>query len=403
MERIEYQTGRPNWEQIIVDEGITYSIDGPADPDHYWNEFASYNFGRNEIINLARQTEKIHQMCVDAAHFLAKGSYGTLGLPQQALELAQKSLIHTEFDFYGRLDLTYSGQVGDPVKLLEYNADTPTGIIESAVSQQTWLNARGESALDWNDLGEALAARWRALRKTAQHDVLHLAHVSDEVDPTGEDRNNTWLLGFAAQKAGWTTKLIPIDEVIWNEEDHHWEDADGLRIDNLFKLYPWEDMVVDDDQGYDQLLFQHYTEMEHWVEPAWKMFLSNKTLLAALWELNPGHENLVEAYVGTSGGMKNWVRKPIFGREGEGITIHAPDFGVEVEDTDSFFKDASDENFVYQEFIDIKNFPGARSENNYPILGSWVVGGRSVGVGVRESSDRITGWDARFVPHIVKH
>lgn len=403
MERVEYSTGRPGWEQLIVDEGITYSVDGPEDPDHYWNEFASYNFSRLEVISLARQTEELHKMCLEAAHHLAKGTYGTLGLGQQGFELARNSLVQSEFDLYGRMDLVYSGVEGEPVKLLEYNADTPTGIIEAAVSQQTWLHARGASELDWNDLGEALVNRWRELRRISKYDILHLAHVSDEIDPSGEDRNNTWLLAFTAQQAGWITKMIPVDEIIWDEEEERWEDADGLRIDNLFKLYPWEDLTADTNQGYDQLLFAHYPEIHHWVEPAWKMFLSNKVLLAALWELFPGHPNLVEAYVGSPGPMRNWVRKPIFGREGEGITIHAPDYGVMIEDTESFFAGAPDSDFIYQEYLDIPNFPGTKQPTNYPILGSWVVGGRSVGVAVRESTSRVTSWDARFVPHLVKH
>jgi len=39
--------------------------------------------------------------------------------------------------FIGRLDLSFGGN--GPAKLLEYNADTPTSIFETAVFQWSWL------------------------------------------------------------------------------------------------------------------------------------------------------------------------------------------------------------------------------------------------------------------------
>ena len=41
-------------------------------------------------------------------------------------------------------------------------------------------------------------------------------------------------------------------------------------------------MVTDSESGYDKLLFAYHDMMNRWIEPAWKMFLSNKILLAAL-------------------------------------------------------------------------------------------------------------------------
>ena len=105
--------------------------------------------------------------------------------------------------------------------------------------------------------------------------VLHLAHVPPEIDETNEDYNNLWLIAYSAQQAGIKTHMIPIDEVIFNEDTKSWEDAQGRRITNLFKLYPWEDLVTDSEAGYDKLLFAYHGAMDRWIEPAWKMFLSN--------------------------------------------------------------------------------------------------------------------------------
>ncbi len=58
------------------------------------------------------------------------------------------------------------------------------------------------------------------------------------------------------------------------------------------------------------------------IEPIWKMLLSNKGILPILWELFPGHENLLPAY-GDAAPLagKRWVRKPLLGREGANIRI----------------------------------------------------------------------------------
>ena len=283
MKREEFPVGRPGWEQTIIDEGLTYSVDGPHDLQHYWNEYAAYVFTPAEMTNLRDQAREVHQMCLHAIERMASGVYGTLGLPEAAFNMAKESWNRHEPDFYGRFDFIYSGVPGDPLKLLEYNADTPTGIVEAAISQKTWasdqrLDTRGY--VHWGEIGEAFTERWRQM---FAHDLshgrsprLHLASVTEEIDVNDEDYNNLWLIAHAANRAGLTTKLIRIDEVIFDETLKIWKDPEGERIENLFKLYPWEDMVTDSESGYDKLLFAYHDMMDRWIEPAWKMFLSNK-------------------------------------------------------------------------------------------------------------------------------
>ena len=49
MRREEFPVGRPDWENVIIEEGLTYSVDGPHDTDHYWNEYAAYIFSPQEM------------------------------------------------------------------------------------------------------------------------------------------------------------------------------------------------------------------------------------------------------------------------------------------------------------------------------------------------------------------
>ena len=62
----------------------------------------------------------------------------------------------------------------------------------------------------------------------------------------------------------------------------------------VYKLYPWE-WVLGDDFGKHVIRSLPETT---WIEPLWKTLLSNKALLAVLWEMYPGHPNLLPGLAG---------------------------------------------------------------------------------------------------------
>jgi glutathionylspermidine synthase len=131
-----------------------------------------------------------------------------------------------------------------------------------------------------------------------------------------------------------------------------------------------------------------------WMEPSWKMLLSNKGLLPVMWELFPHHPNLLEASWTEPQCRTAWVKKPLLGREGANVTLHNPD--GEVVTTGDY----GEEGFVYQDLAPLKSFDG-----KYPIIGSWVIGHEpgdvAAGIGIRESDIPITTNLSQFVPHLI--
>lgn len=128
-----------------------------------------------------------------------------------------------------------------------------------------------------------------------------------------------------------------------------------------------------------------------WIEPAWKMLLSNKALLAILWELSPGHPNLLPAHLDgprelAGPGGAGYVSKPLLGREGAGVELHGPG-SPPVE---------RDEPCCYQELAPLPDFDG-----NRVVLGAWVVEDEAAGLGIRESAGPVTDEYARFLPHVI--
>jgi glutathionylspermidine synthase len=130
-----------------------------------------------------------------------------------------------------------------------------------------------------------------------------------------------------------------------------------------------------------------------WMEPIWKMLLSNKGILPVLWELYPHHPNLLKASFDQPGEVASWVKKPLLGREGANVTMHTAEADIETEG------DYGAEGFIYQDLAPLRSFDGM-----YPVIGSWVVGHEegvaAAGVGVRESDTPIIVNTSQFVPHL---
>jgi glutathionylspermidine synthase len=158
-------------------------------------------------------------------------------------------------------------------------------------------------------------------------------------------------------------------------------DEHNRPIRRLFKLYPWE-WVVRDEFGHH---VPHCTT--RWLEPAWKMILSCKSILPLLWDHYPDSPYLLPASFDPLPG--DFVRKPVHGREGSNIQVVRG--GQVVFETDGPYHEGP---FVYQRYAPPRPFDG-----RYPILGAWVVNGKACGLGVREGDDVITRNTSRFVPH----
>ena len=135
-----------------------------------------------------------------------------------------------------------------------------------------------------------------------------------------------------------------------------------------------------------------------WIEPVWKMMWSNKALLAILWELNPNHELLLPAYLDGPRNMQNYVRKPLFGREGAGVTVFrnwAEDGGVVT--ANALDAKAASGKFVHQAMASM-----AQADGKTAVFGSWLVDGEPAGMGIRESDGPVTTNTSRFVPHLFR-
>ena len=368
-------TPRSNWQSKVEAAGLTWHT--PDQP--YWNESAFYRFTAKEVELLEAAANELEQMSLAAVQYIIDNRlYAQLKIPENAIPLIESSWNSEPPSLYGRFDLAYSGD--GPPKLLEYNADTPTSLLEAAVIQWYWLEDTHPSGNQFNSIHDRLIALWKELAPALPGERVEFCPTRN-----GEDEMTVAYLADTAFQAGLTASIFAIDEIGW--DGAKFVSPDGRALTSVFKLYPWEWMMNEEfgaHLGSSAVI---------WMEPAWKMLLSNKGLLPVLWGLYPDHPNLLEASLSQPNNGTAWVRKPLLGREGANVTLHRPDGDLETPG------EYGEEGFVYQQLAPLKSFDG-----KYPVIGSWVIGHRerdaAAGIGIRESDIPITTNLSQFVPHL---
>ncbi|SDE10927.1 glutathionylspermidine synthase family protein [Limimaricola pyoseonensis] len=360
----------------------------------YWDEETVYAFDLAEVEEMIEDpATELHAMCREAVDHVIRSEelMERLAIPEASRDFVAESWRAGEPELYGRFDLAHDGQ--GPAKLLEYNADTPTALYESAAFQWQWLEdmaAAGrlpEGADQFNGLHEALVARLQEI--FAPDTDLHFACFADNP----EDYATTEYMAWAAREAGLGAHFVPIPEIGLTTAGQL-SDNESRVIGALFKLYPWEDMLRDD---FAEALPGARCRF---LEPPWKAVLSNKGILPVLWRLFEGHPNLLPAFfedeadtpAARAALADGHVRKPLFSREGASVDIVAP--GVEDRAADRTY-DAHPK--ILQAYQPLPEFDGM-----HPVIGAWVVGQSCVGMGLREDRDRVTRDLSRFKPHFIR-
>jgi glutathionylspermidine synthase len=382
MQRISL-TPREDWQQKVESVGLTFHTLENGQP--YWDESAAYQFTGTEIDTLEAAGNTLQDMCVAAAqHIIDEKRYAELDIPEQAIEAIEWAWNNEPPAIYGRFDLSWAGaQSGNAPKLLEYNADTPTSLLEASVIQWHWLEAMPQSLVSakpdqFNSIHEKLIAKWKDVDPYLSKPIYFAALDNPE------DQLTVAYLRDTADQAGLDTVPLFLQEIGWNDEQQLFLDPDEQPMFSIFKLYPWEAMLQEEFAPHAVDTYPS----TRWIEPIWKMLLSNKGILPILWQLYPNHENLLESHFENPGTMRNYVRKPLMSREGANITL--------VRDNATIATTPGPYNGkqIYQALA-----PDAVFNFHHTVLGLWMIDQDCCGMGVRESYKPITDNLSSFVPH----
>jgi glutathionylspermidine synthase len=150
----------------------------------------------------------------------------------------------------------------------------------------------------------------------------------------------------------------------------------------LLKLYPWEWLMREE---FGKNIAGATTRF---IEPIWKSVLACKGLLPILWEMYPGHPNLLPAYF-EPGKLDSYAKKPLYSREGANVELYRNGRLV-AKDNGPYGR----EGVIYQALHPLPDFHG-----RFPVIGSWIVGDEPAGMCIREDASPITTNMSNFIPH----
>jgi glutathionylspermidine synthase len=151
---------RRNWQEKVESVGLVYhSPNGQP----YWDEFTCYSFTAREIDELEAATEEVQRLCLSAGQLIIDNNrFQQLRIPDAVQAVIRQAWEAEPPSIYGRFDFAYDGK--NPPKLLEYNANTPTGLLEAAVAQWHWRQEVFPATDQFNSIHDKLVAKWTDLR-----------------------------------------------------------------------------------------------------------------------------------------------------------------------------------------------------------------------------------------------
>jgi len=343
-------------------------------------------------------TNELYDMYCEAGQYVIDNNlFHELDIPFNLVELIKQSWeddVH--WHLYGRFDLA-GGLDGKPIKLIEFNADTPTALFETAIVQWAMLKFNDlEESSQFNSLYEALKDNFKRfvtldsdLEKFDEYyEKLKWKILFSSVSGNDEEEHTTKLLQHIATESGYQTDFAYIEDVQFSE--------DGIGKDDeifefWFKLIPWEDIAIDEGE-LAVILTEIINDRKAIIcNPAYALLFQSKGIMKVLWDLYPHHPLLLETSFEPLENTKQ-VEKMCFGREGANVAIVNADNSLDIK-TDGVY-----ENFkaIYQEYVE---FP--KDENGDHYQAGVFYAYEACGLGFRKGG-KILDNMSKFVGHIVE-
>ena len=359
----------------------------------------------NELVSITQDeaeafyeaTNELYDMYVAAAEYVINNDlFHELGIPFNLVDTIKASWENdVHWHIYGRFDLA-GGVDGKPIKLIEFNADTPTSLFETAIIQWAMLKFNNlDEAAQFNDVYEALVENFKRL-VTLQEDTSTFDEYYEgwkilfsSIAGSVEDENTTRLLESAARDAGFECDFAFVDEVSFDDENGiFWNEQNW---EYWFKLIPWEMIAIDESDL--ALIIKNIIKNQKAIilNPAYTLLFQSKGIMKILWDLYPNHPLLLESSFEPLKGKKQ-VKKPFLAREGANVSIINSDGSIEIQNDGEY----ASGKFLYQEFADF-----AKDENGDSYQAGMFFAFEGCALGFRKGKDIIDNY-SKFVGHIIE-
>ncbi|KAA0545277.1 glutathionylspermidine synthase family protein [Bacillus sp. BGMRC 2118] len=393
--------------------------------DLYGQEYGLYDVHLvdDEFVQGTKEfANKMGQLFFKTAQLLRSETIGEetfleMGYPKETISFMRQIGITSE-TVIGRFDSVF---VDGTHKLLEFNADTPTFIYElfkmnGKVCEELQYedpNAYEEEVLK-KAVQQAIKDSYKLLNTSHFPNIVFTSHF-DHV----EDRNT---LLYLMELSGFEAKYVPLHELTIVKGEVLL-DNNGQPIDVLYRqTFPIESLLLDEDNDTHEKIGQQLMDLVAdkklaVINPPSAFLLQNKAVMSVIWGLHEEgspffteeehgwiEKHFLPTYLEPEPFLKDkrkFVKKPIFGREGDTVEIFDGS-GVMVEE--ELQKSYTHYLSVYQQYVDLpkttfKSVNGLTE--GHIMVGSFLLNGTASSIGFRVGH-QITNNLSYFLPIGIK-
>lgn len=375
----------------LAEMGFTWA---DLEGEHYWLD-QMVGMKREIYEELVSASEKLWLVLDKTARYMHRKHdlYELIGIPALLWDLLDELPLPPEgvMSRYARFDFAISEE--GQIKMLELNADTPTGYVEASIATP-WLCQHADvDAVDTVNgaMKEQVAAAWAQERPDTAACVAYGSHLED-----------SGTIEALVKHSGLSVNCVDCLD-LWVDEGIL-KNREGHAIQRMFALYPKEWMAIDDggealayaiEKGYLQLFNSIHS-----------ILLQTKGLQAAAWGLyelgvlfDAAEREAIERYMLPTYNKPvfhgDYVSKSMFGREGGSVKMFDQDGSLEVEDQDGYDTSVFFP-VVYQKRADLAQIETVAGRFHL-LTGMFVINGRPCGL-LGRAGGAITGNTSHFIP-----
>ncbi|MDT8860360.1 glutathionylspermidine synthase family protein [Alkalihalobacillus sp. MEB130] len=388
----------------------------------YGMEYALYDcleLSDTDVADIRTATKEAYNVYKKMVRLIRQASDETLidlGFPGKALEFLRMQLLPYE-TVIGRFDFV---QTKDGLKILEFNADTPTFIrelfdVNGHVCQEFRMTNPNAGEDDY--LGKSIRnSVFHCARQIGVTDHPYVVFTAHEEDV--EDRETMMYLMNVSQIKG--ARFVPLSmlQVVAGDGVY---DSEGMRIDVVYRhTYPLEALLEDvtDDEYPIGIEFMRLVERRKvgMLNPVSAFLMQSKAVMAAIWGMHEQrhplfteeeHKVISRYFLPTyldeepflASGV-TYVSKPAFGREGDTVEVRRQGETLFQQKAKSYAQYVK----VFQQYVDL---PSADVQTEigtvqaHLLIGSFVVNEKPSAFGIRAGA-QITDNLSYFLPCGVK-
>ncbi|MBA1438516.1 MAG: glutathionylspermidine synthase family protein [Epsilonproteobacteria bacterium] len=232
--------------------GFTWHTNG-SDTKHVSNSFVQIS--HNEAETYYQAANELYDMYVEAAEYVIENDlFFEIGIPFNLVDAIKKSWENdVHWHIYGRFDLA-GGINGKPIKLIGFNADTPSTLFETALLQWAMLKHNNlDETKQFNEVYESMMQNFKRLITLFDDPEDFEKHYDgwkilfSSISGNEEEEATTKLLQQMATDAGFATHFEFLEDVQFDNNGIY--DQNGNKYEYWFKLFPWEDIAILDANG----------------------------------------------------------------------------------------------------------------------------------------------------------